>query len=275
VSASHCAHTPPSSAVVPLVNGVRLDPLSRAELPAAIEDLLFCGCGHVVHFLPAHPTVLARHDPEYRVLLNRGDLNLVDGASVALAVRLFGGRAARTTGSAALELLVGWGVDAGVRHYLFGGTPEVAKRLRRRLERDHPGVEIVGVESPPFGELSTTDLEAARDRIRAARADLVWVGLGSPKQDRIAERLRELDAAPVLLCVGAAFDFVSGAKRRAPLWMQRAGLEWLHRLASEPRRLWRRYVIGNPMFVASVLWDYLLTMGKGSRPSSVEREGSR
>ena len=91
--------------------------------------------------------------------------------------------------------------------------------------------------------------------MRAAGAQLAWIGLGSPKQDRVAGRLCELGAAPVLLCVGAAFDFVSGEKRRAPQWMQRAGLEWLHRLLSEPRRLWRRYLLGNPAFVAGVLLD--------------------
>lgn len=251
--AARCSHSARPAAAVPLVNGVRLDPRPPSELPGAIETLLACGRSHVAHFLPAHPTVLARRDREYRALLNAGDLNLVDGASVALALRLYGSRAPRATGSAAMQVLAASGIDAGVKHYLFGGTPEVVKRLRRRLEQDHPGIEIVGAESPPFRELSTEELEAARDRMLAADADLVWIGLGSPKQDRVAARLRELEAAPVLLCVGAAFDFVSGAKPRAPRWMQRAGLEWLHRLITDPRRLWRRYLIGNVQFVAGVL----------------------
>jgi len=239
------------------VNGVRLDVLPTSELPATIEKLLACDGSHVVHFLPAHPTVLARRDAEYRAVLNRGDLNLVDGTSVALALRLFGCRAQRTTGSAAFRILSAWGVAPGVKHYLFGGTEEVVEQLRRRLEQDHPGIEIVGAESPPFRELTADDLDAAVERMQTAGADFVWVGLGSPKQDRVAERLRERGAAPVLLCVGAAFDFLSGAKRRAPRWMRRAGLEWLHRLVTEPRRLWRRYLIGNSVFVAGVLSDYL------------------
>lgn len=240
---------------MPVVNGVRLDPRSPSQLPGAIEQLLACGRSHVVHFLPADPTVIARRDADYRAVLNRGDLNLVDGASVALALRLFGWRAPRTTGSAALELLARWGAEREVRHYLYGGRPEVVQRLRARLEQDHPGIRIVGAESPPFGELDAEELEAARDRMRAAGADLVWIGLGSPKQDRVAGRLRDLGAAPVLLCVGAAFDFVSESKRRAPRWMQRVGLEWLHRLMSEPRRLWRRYLLGNARFVADVCAD--------------------
>jgi N-acetylglucosaminyldiphosphoundecaprenol N-acetyl-beta-D-mannosaminyltransferase len=257
VSARGCAHVPPSPVAVPLVNGVRLDLVAPSELPATIEKLLACGRSHVVHFVPAHPTVLARRDPEYRSLLNGGDVNLVDGASVALALRLSGCRVSRLTGSAALQLLSAWGVKSGVTHYLFGGTPEVVERLRRRLEQDHPGIQIVGAESPPFRRLSLEELEAARDRMNAAGAQLVWIGLGAPKQDYVAAQLRDLGTASVLLCVGAAFDFVSGAKRRAPQWMQRAGLEWLYRLLSEPKRLWHRYLIGNPTFVAGVLWDFV------------------
>jgi N-acetylglucosaminyldiphosphoundecaprenol N-acetyl-beta-D-mannosaminyltransferase len=252
-----CVHTRRSVARPPLVNGVRLDPQSPSELPGTIESLLACGRSHVVHFLPADPTVLARRNAEYRAVLNSGDLNLVDGASVALALRLFGCRAPRTTGSAAMHCLADWSVGRGVKHYLFGGTPEVVRRLRHRLEQDHPGLEIAGAESPPFTELGIEELEAAGERMRCAGSDLVWIGLGSPKQDRVAARLRELDAAPVLLCVGAAFDFVSGAKRRAPGWMQRSGFEWLHRLFSEPRRLGRRYLLGNPAFVAGVVGDYV------------------
>jgi N-acetylglucosaminyldiphosphoundecaprenol N-acetyl-beta-D-mannosaminyltransferase len=238
-----------------VINGVRLDPLPPSELPGAVEQLIECERSHVLHFLPVHPMVLARRDSEYRSLLNCGELNLVDGASVAVGLRLAGIRAPRTTGTTALRTLSAWGVGTGIRHYLFGGTPEVVELLRSTLEREYPGIEIVGAESPPFRELTVQDLEQARQRMRAARAQLVWVGLGSPKQDRVAERLCELAAAPVLLCVGAAFDFVSGAKRRAPSWMQRAGLEWLYRLVAEPRRLWRRYLVDGPAFVAGVVID--------------------
>jgi N-acetylglucosaminyldiphosphoundecaprenol N-acetyl-beta-D-mannosaminyltransferase len=109
----------------------------------------------------------------------------------------------------------------------------------------------------------------AAARMRAAGADAVWVGLGAPKQDLMAARLRDLDAAPTIFCVGAAFDFVAGTVKRAPRWMQRTGLEWLHRLLSEPRRLWRRYVIGNPRFVAGVVWDRLRgRTGSGSGRSA-------
>jgi N-acetylglucosaminyldiphosphoundecaprenol N-acetyl-beta-D-mannosaminyltransferase len=176
---------------------------------------------------------------------------------VAVALRLFGIRTGRITGATGMGLVSDWGLERGLRHYFYGGaTPEILEKLLRRLEETHPGIDVVGSESPPFGPVADADIEAAAERMRESGADVVWVGLGVPKQDIAAAALRDHDAAPVILCVGAAFDFVSGAKRRAPRWMQRIGLEWLHRLLSEPRRLWRRYLLGNPAFVAGVLLDW-------------------
>src|SRR5262245_50370292 len=237
------------------VNRVRVDRHALDELPDLVSTMLGCGRSHVVHFLPAHPIVLAEQDEAYRDVLNRGDLNLVDGASVAVAILLQGQSCSRTTGSDALEILPAWGVDSSMRHYLYGGAPGVVEALRDRLESDCPGIDIVGADSPPFHELSPEELEATAARIRESGTDLLWVGLGTPKQDLVAERLRQLDAAPVILCVGAAFDFVARTKRRAPSWMRAIGAEWVFRLATEPRRLWRRYLFGNARFIRHVVSD--------------------
>jgi N-acetylglucosaminyldiphosphoundecaprenol N-acetyl-beta-D-mannosaminyltransferase len=199
--------------------------------------------------------VEARSNAAYRALLNGGDLNLPDGMPVAWAARLQGRPARRLAGSDAMRLTAAWGIERGLGHYLFGTTEPTLERLRAGLERAHPGISIVGTESPPFRPQSDEELRASVERMRAAGADVVWVGLGAPKQDVVGERLRALDAAPVIMCVGAAFDFVSGVKRRAPRWLQRLGLEWAFRLAAEPRRLWRRYLIGNVRFVAGILAD--------------------
>jgi N-acetylglucosaminyldiphosphoundecaprenol N-acetyl-beta-D-mannosaminyltransferase len=242
------------------INRVRLDLVSPDELPARVASFVECGLSHVVHFVPAHPTVIARSDPDYRAVLNRGALNLVDGASVAAAARIFGHSAARTTGSDALAILPRVGIATELRHYFYGGTPELLDRLTARLERDAPGVSIVGTESPPFRDATSDELVATAQRTQELGVDLLWIGVGTPRQDLVAERLRELDAAPVILCVGAAFDFIAGTKRRAPGWMQAIGMEWAFRLISEPRRLWRRYLIGNARFVAGVVADRL---GKG------------
>jgi N-acetylglucosaminyldiphosphoundecaprenol N-acetyl-beta-D-mannosaminyltransferase len=240
----------------PQVNGVGFDPVSPDSLVEQVERFRRCGRGHVVHFCAAHPTVVARSDLAYREVLNRG-LNVPDGMGVVLALRLFGHQAQRLPGSDAFALLCERGVGAGLRHYLFGGRPEIVDQLRQTLRVRYPGIRVVGAESPPFRPMSERELSETSARIQRAGTDLLWVGLGAPKQDWIAERLLDGRSAPVILCVGAAFDFLSGAKRRAPEWMQRSGLEWLHRLACEPRRLWRRYVVGNVVFAAVVLSDYV------------------
>jgi N-acetylglucosaminyldiphosphoundecaprenol N-acetyl-beta-D-mannosaminyltransferase len=129
--------------------------------------------------------------------------------------------------------------------------------LRNRLQLRYPRIELAGTESPPFRALEAWELEEAAARIGAVNTQLLWIGLGTPKQDLVADTLRDLSAAPVILCVGAAFDFLAGAKRRAPKWMQQAGLEWLHRLGSEPGRLGRRYLVGNPRFMWGVAWELL------------------
>lgn len=249
-----CRHSPAGRAQ-PLVNGVRLDPIRMSELGPRIASFLGCGRSHVVHFLAAHPTVVARRDADYRTILNRGDLNLPDGLPVAWALRLLGHSTDQITGTDGFRLLCNWGRRDSVRHFLYGGSPRVLGDLQAHLERDYSGIAIAGAISPPFRPLSDDELRRDVARIRESGADFIWVGLGAPKQDLVAERLRELEAAPVILCVGAAFDFLAGVKKRAPHWMQQSGLEWLFRLGAEPRRLWRRYLLGNPQFVLGVASD--------------------
>ena len=156
-----------------------------------------------------------------------------------------------------MKLLARRGETDGFRHYLFGGAPSVLTSLQARLELAYPRIALVGAESPPFRALEQRELNEAGGRIHAMDTQLLWLGLGTPKQDLVAVSLRAIGAAPVILCVGAAFDFLAGTKERAPEWMQRAGLEWLHRLGSEPGRLGRRYLIGNPRFVWGVARELL------------------
>ncbi len=155
----------------------------------------------------------------------------------------------RVYGPDLLQAACARSLETGWRHYFYGGAPQVAEKLKDKLCADYPGLQVVGMESPPFRPLTAEEDEDAVQRIRQARPDIVWVGLGAPRQDFwMAEHLDRL-GVPVLVGVGAAFDFLSGAKPQAPLWMRRSGLEWLFRLATEPRRLWRRYLIGNPRFL--------------------------
>jgi N-acetylglucosaminyldiphosphoundecaprenol N-acetyl-beta-D-mannosaminyltransferase len=256
------AHTCFRSGASTTVNGVRIDPVDRVRFMETVESFLSCGLSHIVHFLPADPTVRAMNDRGYRDVLNEGELNVPDGKAVVWALRLKGARSERLTGSDAMELLLRHGERNGLRHYLFGGEPAVLAALRARLELRYPRIELAGAESPPFRAMESWEVEEAAGRIGAVNTQLLWMGLGTPKQDLVAATLRDLGAAPVILCVGAAFDFLAGTRRRAPEWMQRSGFEWLYRLWLEPGRLGRRYLVGNPRFMWGVARE-LLTRRNG------------
>jgi N-acetylglucosaminyldiphosphoundecaprenol N-acetyl-beta-D-mannosaminyltransferase len=142
----------------------------------------------------------------------------------------------------------------GYRHFFYGGGPGVPERLIDCLQKRFTGLQVVGGYSPPFRPLTAEEDAEVVQRINAAKPDFVWVGLSTPKQERWMSEHRDRLTAPVLLGVGAAFDFHSGIKKQAPRWMQYGGLEWIYRLGQEPRRLWRRYLRNNPLF----LWHILL-----------------
>jgi N-acetylglucosaminyldiphosphoundecaprenol N-acetyl-beta-D-mannosaminyltransferase len=240
-----------------IVNGVRFDLLDREDLGRNVQSFVRCGESHVVHFLAVDPTVRAAQDDSYRRVLNDGDLNIADGQPIAWAIRLRGRRTERIAGTDGVTLLCKEGLQARRSHYLYGGSQLVNERLRFQLRRRHAGIRIVGAEAPPWGMPSEQELAASAARIKASGAELLWIGVGTPNQHYVANRLRDLGAAPVILCVGAAFDFASGTKKRAPQWLQKLGLEWCHRLLSEPRRLAGRYLVGNPRFVAGVAREYV------------------
>ncbi len=234
-----------------VVGGVRVDALA---LPTAIARLVEENGPRAVHLCNAYTIALADRDPTLRALLNADDLVLPDGMPIVWVGRRRGapGLPGRVYGPDLMAGALDRGCERGVRHYLYGSTPEVLDRLGRAIADRWPGAEVVGAESPPFRELTDADLRAAAKRMDGAGADLVWVGLGTPKQDDAVHRLARLGPA-TYVAVGAAFDFLAGTKRQAPVWMQRRGLEWCFRLATEPRRLWRRYLLGNLRFVRVVL----------------------
>ena len=141
------------------------------------------------------------------------------------------------------------GRATGLRHYFYGGAPGVAELLKEKLTARYPGLEVVGTYTPPYRPLDTEELAALHADVARTRPDIIWVGLGTPKQEHfMAAHWRTLGAG-LLIGVGAAFDFHSGRVRQAPRWVQRSGLEWFYRLCCEPRRLARRYLVNNPLFV--------------------------
>ena len=155
------------------------------------------------------------------------------------------------------ELLTPSAQTAGLKHFFLGSTPEMLETLKAKMLEKHPNLDIVGMYSPPFGEWSQEENWAIGDKIKDSGANVVWVGLGCPKQERWLAMNAHILPPALYLAVGAAFAFHSGAVKRAPLWMQKASLEWLYRLCKEPRRLFKRYFIHNLLFL------YYLFTAKG------------
>jgi N-acetylglucosaminyldiphosphoundecaprenol N-acetyl-beta-D-mannosaminyltransferase len=206
---------------------------------------------------PVSMVMDCQNDPSYLEIVNKADLVTPDGVPVAWLGRLAGYKeVARTYGPDLMERLCDHGRAHQWKHFFYGATPDVCDRLERSLKGKFPGLIVVGKLSPPFTpkvELLSDEVAAL---INAAKPDIVWVGLGAPKQDFWNVINRSVLEAPVLIGIGAAFDFLSGVKPQAPRWMQAAGLEWFFRLCCEPGRLWRRYLIGNALFVWLLLKSF-------------------
>jgi N-acetylglucosaminyldiphosphoundecaprenol N-acetyl-beta-D-mannosaminyltransferase len=193
----------------------------------------------------AHGLTEARRDPQLRLIYNRSLLTTPDGMPL---VWLGPRGVERVYGPDLMLAVCEAGRAEGLRHFFYGGAQGVAEELRQRLQSRFPGLEVVGTCTPPFRALNEDEVETLRGHIAQSRPDVLWVGLGSPKQERfMAQHWRDLDAG-VLIGVGAAFDFHSGRVRQAPRWIQRSGFEGLFRLCMEPRRLGPRYLTTTPLF---------------------------
>ena len=226
-------------------------PVSIVTLDSAVATILdWCedDVGRFVCVRDVHGVMRALEDEALMRIHAEADMVTPDGRPLALIGRRRGHPVSQTCGYDLLERIVADGVGRGVRHYFYGGDEGVADALAGVLERRFPGVRVVGTECPPFRPLDEAEDAAVVERIRASGADVVWVGLSTPKQERWMHAHRGRLPA-VLMGVGAAFDFHTGRVSRAPRWMQALTLEWLHRLASDPRRLWRRYVVLAPRFL--------------------------
>jgi N-acetylglucosaminyldiphosphoundecaprenol N-acetyl-beta-D-mannosaminyltransferase len=216
---------------------------------------------HYVCVTGVHGIMECRRDEELLRIHNAAGLVTPDGMPLVWLSRWQGfHRTSRVYGPDLMLACCAASHTAGSRHFLYGGGPGVVERLAERLRGRFAGLSIVGTYTPPFRGLTPGEDEEVIERINRSEADIVWVGLSTPKQERWMFAHRGRIKAPVMVGVGAAFDFHAGLKRQAPRWMQRSGLEWLFRLWSEPRRLWRRYLRNNPLFVWYVLrqaagWD--------------------
>jgi N-acetylglucosaminyldiphosphoundecaprenol N-acetyl-beta-D-mannosaminyltransferase len=216
---------------------VRINGWARAN-----ESRYVCICN-------VHSVVTTRYDPIFEQVVNDADMATPDGEPVAWMLRRFGVPLQRRINGP--DLMWRYCAEAATRGesiYLYGSTPETLQILEHRLDKTFPGLRIAGSWSPPFRALTEEEDEADVARINASGAGTVWVSLGCPKQEKwMAAHRGRINA--VMIGVGAAFDYHAGTTARAPSWMQRSGLEWLYRLLSEPRRLWKRYLVTNTLFI--------------------------
>lgn len=204
-----------------------------------------------------HGVSEAQSDPEFRQILNAAFLNTPDGMPMSWVGRLQGFQDMdRVYGPDLMLSVCAATQDGSVRHFFYGGAPGVADELRTALLARFPGISVCGTYTPPFRPLKVAEEAELQYCLQEAQPHICWVGLSTPKQERfMAAYLNKLPIT-VMIGVGAAFDMHSGRVRQAPLWMQRSGLEWLFRLTQEPKRLWKRYLINNPLFVVRILAQF-------------------
>jgi N-acetylglucosaminyldiphosphoundecaprenol N-acetyl-beta-D-mannosaminyltransferase len=228
-----------------------VDPVTLLEAVDAVEALVEGGRGGAVFTPNIDHVVLAEQDPRMRAAYERVSLSLVDGMPLLWASHLLGHPVPeKVSGSDLVLPLLERAAQRGWRVYFLGGAPGVAAQARERLRESLPALQVVGLDAPRIDVDAADEAQrAVVGPILAAKADLVFVALGAPKQEIWIDRTREALRPAVLLGVGASLDFVAGTIPRAPRWMSRAGLEWLFRLSREPRRLAYRYLVRDPRFL--------------------------
>jgi len=235
------------------VLGVGISAIAPSDALREVTRWIDNGLRHYVCVTGVHGVMESQGDPELLRIHNESGLTTPDGMPMVWAARMAGAKNTERVYGPDLMLAVceraaerGWGC------FLYGATDDVLEQLRRNLGDRYPALKIVGMHSPPFRPLTPEEDDAIVREINDSGAQIVWVGLSTPKQERwIASHSERLDAS-ALFGVGAAFDMHAGNLRQAPRWMQRSGLEWLFRLLSEPRRLWKRYAVNNPRFVLAI-----------------------
>lgn len=244
------------------VLGVPVDALSPADAAAQLVRWGGQRTPRMVTLANVHSVVEAGRDTRHAQALAAADLTLPDGAPVAWMQRRLGARGQRrVAGPDLMADTLARAEAGGVPVFLYGSRPETLDRLQQALRRRWPQLLLAGAVSPPFGPQGADEAQADIDAINRSGAGIVWVGLGCPRQERwMADHRHQVQA--VMVGVGAAFDFLAGTTARAPRWMQATGLEWLHRLLSEPRRLAGRYLATNTRFVLGAAAQLLRGRGR-------------
>ncbi len=249
------------------VLGVRVSALQVPDVVARMEEWIRCHrrC-HTIAPTGMHGIVEAQHDPSFKEILNLTDAVVPDGMPLVWLGRRSGHHLPRRVyGPDLLLEFCEKTAGRGYRHFFYGGEPGVPERVAESLKRRFPTIEVCGTFSPPMRPLHPQEDKQIGTLISRAAPDVLWVGLGTPKQERWMHEHRDQLQVPVLVSVGAAFDILSGRRKQAPRWMREHGLEWLFRLLQEPRRLWRRYLVYGAQFIVYLAVDSLRGRGFGAR----------
>jgi N-acetylglucosaminyldiphosphoundecaprenol N-acetyl-beta-D-mannosaminyltransferase len=248
--------------------GVGVSAITMSDALDTIDSWIAGKAQHYVCVTGVHGVMESQRDESLRRIHNTAGLVTPDGMPLVWLSRFAGAhRVERVYGPDLMLECCATSVSKRYRHFFYGGGEGVAERLAGRLAARFPGLQVAGSYGPPFRELTADEDRDVVARINDAAPDIVWVGMSTPKQERWMHQHCGRIRAAVLIGVGAAFDFHAGLKRQAPRWMQRGGLEWLFRLMTEPRRLWRRYCTNNPLFV----WRVLLQASGMVRYPALER----
>ena len=235
-------------------------PVSAVNIPAAVDRVASWIDKREARYVcvpDVYNVMLAQENPALMAALRGADMVAPDGQPLSWLGRWLGHDVSRVCGPDLLTAICARSASQGWRHYFYGGAEGVAKELAARLSALHDGLIVAGYDSPPFRSPTDDEKAIAIAKIKASRPNIIWVGLGCPKQELWMHEHIELLDNSILIGVGAAFDFHTGRVRRAPSWMRENGLEWLHRLISEPRRLWRRYILFAPKFVVKCLGEHV------------------
>jgi N-acetylglucosaminyldiphosphoundecaprenol N-acetyl-beta-D-mannosaminyltransferase len=256
------------------VLGVGVNAINLDDAVATIERWIGERSRNYVCVTGVHGIMESRRDPRLRAIHNQAGMVTPDGMPLVWLLRLFGRRRTdRVYGPDLMRKVTAISSRRGYRQFYYGGVEGLADKLKQTMEDLHPLLDVAGTLCPPFRELTASEDQIIVDAINAARPDILWIGLSTPKQEMwMAKHVGRINA-PVMIGVGAAFDFLAGTKRQAPVWMQRRGLEWLFRLASEPTRLWRRYAYIVPAFGILAAGEVMRWMIRG-RFETLQRSSS-
>ena len=235
------------------VLGVAFDLIDSTTVLETIENWRREGRRECVTITNPHSVLLCHRDEEMRRATETAALTLPDGVGIVVAARVLRYQhSGRVPGPSLVLRLCDWGRQHGYRHYFYGGKEGIAERLAERLSGMYPGLEVAGTYCPPFRQLTEEEDAEVVERINAACPDVLWVGLGAPKQEKWMAAHAGRVEATVMIGVGAAFDFHSDNVKWAPAWIRNIGMEWAYRLAKEPGRMWRRN-LDSPLFLLRVL----------------------